>query len=867
MFLLKDIQILFYNPFPSTQQLRALFPLEWKNLMPFLRNKALLLLLDVLALLLCVAGVEQSRLKGGLHAELKGEYSSSIAPDSISVASISKMEQILRPGDVILRVDGYPLHEVEDVEQVLDTRHAGSDVTITYRRDGVLKHTTYTLASFYSPTDIVIQSGGVLIFFALAFFVLSRRPSDTEALLFHHLAITVAGVIALTHGYFMMEPEGLGHLLRALLPSIYAFLGTLILHFSLVFPRPRPVSRTVLSLMYIPCVILTVVGLYTSYRATLPFDLAHAGAYFGTLTVTRVFMVVCSGIGIAIMLRTFQNTRDAIIRKQIAWVVFGVGFSILVYLLWQLGSTQYVTRLLPAEYNRLVDTVRLDESILILSLVLTGSFISIGIIRYRFFDIEFFFRRGTVITLVVASLSILFALILYAAMLLLTPSTAMGTYLLAILTLLPILLLFIPVRSLVQKSVDRWFFRVEYDFRKSLTSISRDIEHSVEPGEVAEAIVRGIDGVMHLHGAMVLLVREDRHLDVMAKSGFRRWNSMGLTVHPERLQDLPSKPIVLANVMENGCDVEEMRMEFADRFGVVMLFTIREEAGEVLGLIVLGNKRTGTRFTIEDMDMLHSITTQAGLHLQRLRLQEKLLLEKSEAARLRELSQMKSFFVSGVSHDLKTPLTSIKLFSELLEQQLPEDDASSRKYVGIMQGECDRLGRLINNVLDFTRIERGMMKYHFDVTELNVLAQRAYDVMQYQFSVAGFSCICALDDAPLLVEADADAMIEAVTNLLSNAMKYSGTSRRIELRTERRGSHAMLKVIDEGLGIDEQDIAHLFEPFFRSRSGAVQEHGGVGLGLALVKHIVDAHRGEIHVDSTPGGGSTFTITLHLVEEA
>ncbi|MDT8325380.1 MAG: HAMP domain-containing sensor histidine kinase, partial [Bacteroidota bacterium] len=251
--------------------------------------------------------------------------------------------------------------------------------------------------------------------------------------------------------------------------------------------------------------------------------------------------------------------------------------------------------------------------------------------------------------------------------------------------------------------------------------------------------------------------------------------------------------------------------------------------------------------------------------LERLQLQEKLVMEKNEATRLRELSQMKSYFVSGVSHDLKTPLTSIKLFAELLEQQLPEDDTRALEYVSIMQGECDRLGRLINNVLDFTKIERGMMKYSFVPMDLNAVTRRAFDVMQYQFSMGGFVCELDCSETPLHVEADADALLEALTNLLSNAMKYSGTGRTIHLRTCVDNGHACIGVKDHGLGISQEDIAHLYEPFYRSRAGDIQKHGGVGLGLALVKHIVDAHGGSIDAISTPGEGSTFTISLRSLE--
>jgi signal transduction histidine kinase len=370
---------------------------------------------------------------------------------------------------------------------------------------------------------------------------------------------------------------------------------------------------------------------------------------------------------------------------------------------------------------------------------------------------------------------------------------------------------------------------------------------------------------MHLHGVMVMTLRDRRTLDVLAYSGFPRWNAETVQVNERRLCAIPHKPMALDDVMEHGSDVVELRMPFAERFGVVLILPIHSEEGDLLGLLVLGNKRTGTRFTHEDMDLLHSLTNQAGLHLERLRLQQTLLLEKEEAARLRELSQMKSYFVSGVSHDLKTPLTSIKLFAELLEEQVPDDDNGAKKYVGIIQGECDRLARLINNVLDFTKIERGMMKYRLTKTDLNDVIRRSWDVMQYQFSMGGCTCALEVCEEPVFVHGDADALIEAVTNLLSNAMKYSGKGKSIAMRSRRDGTRVFLDVEDQGLGIALEEQPRLFEPFYRSHTGDVQKHGGVGLGLALVKHIIDAHDGQVQVQSTLGKGSIFTISFHAME--
>jgi len=826
-----------------------------------LSRKTLLIVFDVIILLLCIAGIEQSRQKAWLRA--------SVEPDSSAVARVSAVspgEDVLRAGDALISIAGYRVRQVLDVEHVLNRYRAGSETTITFRRDGRLLTRSYRLTTFYSTSYLLIQTAGVLIFFSLAFFVISRKPRERDALLFHQLAITVAAIIAFTHGNYMMEPVGVGHVLRALFPSVNVFIGVLVLHFSFVFPRPKPVPLSLLIAIYAIGTVIAVAGGYASVRSVMPMDLSWAATYYSLLRLAKLGMIVGAMAGIAVLILRFVRLRDSIARRQIAWVVIGVGFSIMIYAVLYLPTTSsYFRSLLPAESNRLLDAIRIDESMLIFSLVLTGSFMSFALIRYRFFDIEYFFRRGTIYGLVFLVLILIYSGIIWGITRITgqTPNTLF--YAGSILALLIDLLLFLPLRNLAQRTVDRYFFRIEYDFRAGLKSLTTEISDTVDAEQMARTVVDGIDNLMHLYGIMVMTVHGKRELRVLARSGFPRWRYPSITVHERRLQALPRRPLLLTDVVEAGADVREIAMPFARRYGVSLIYTLRAEDGTVLGLLVLGAKRSGTAFTLEDLDLLHSVSVQAGLHLERINLQERLLIEKKEAEKLRELSQMKSYFVSGVSHDLKTPLTSIKLFAELLEQQIAQDDEAGRKYVGIIQGECDRLGRMINNILDFTKIERGMMQYTFTPTDVNAVVQRAYDVMQYQFVLGGFSCELSLAENGRTVNADADALLEALTNILANAMKYSGGARDIHLRTTCDNAEFSIEVEDHGLGIDTSDIPHLFEPFYRSHSGDVQKHGGIGLGLALVKHIVDAHRGRVHVHSAPGKGSTFTISLKTQE--
>jgi len=245
--------------------------------------------------------------------------------------------------------------------------------------------------------------------------------------------------------------------------------------------------------------------------------------------------------------------------------------------------------------------------------------------------------------------------------------------------------------------------------------------------------------------------------------------------------------------------------------------------------------------------------------MERLALQQEILLEHEEAERLKELNHLKSYFVSSVSHDMKTPLTAIKMFTELLQSK-PRSREETREYLQIIDGESDRLTRLINNVLDFSTIERGIKQYTFSDVDLNTTLRSALAVMNYQFSSAGFCIRQHLHPGDLPVRGDPDALMEAILNVLSNAMKYSPDRKEIEITTFLENGFGGICIRDRGIGIPEKGRERIFEPFFRSSHERTAGEG-IGLGLAVVKHAIDAHGGSIRVESREGEGSSFTLLI------
>jgi len=231
-----------------------------------------------------------------------------------------------------------------------------------------------------------------------------------------------------------------------------------------------------------------------------------------------------------------------------------------------------------------------------------------------------------------------------------------------------------------------------------------------------------------------------------------------------------------------------------------------------------------------------------------------------DISREKHLARLRSDFISNITHELKTPLTSIRMYAESLMMGRVKSDQVQKEYLSVVVNETDRLKRMINNILEFSKMEKGKPEYHFIKSNLAFILNEAIHEVNYWFEKEHFEVVNELDET-IYAEVDPEKMKQAVGNLLSNAIKYSTNTKKIFIRLFKKPERVCIEVEDQGMGIPEDKLSRIFDQFYRIEQK--ESISGTGLGLTVVKEIIEAHHGSISVTSEIGKGSRFMLIIPL----
>jgi two-component system phosphate regulon sensor histidine kinase PhoR len=289
--------------------------------------------------------------------------------------------------------------------------------------------------------------------------------------------------------------------------------------------------------------------------------------------------------------------------------------------------------------------------------------------------------------------------------------------------------------------------------------------------------------------------------------------------------------------------------------------------GEGAG-VALGESFPGLRLTIPESSHESPARSRQVFYVSGLLLMLSVTLFTSyllqrDVRREARLTALRAQFVSSVSHELKTPISTIRAFAELIDMGRAKNEREKSEYLKTIVGESERLSRLVDGVLEVSRIDQGKRVYRLQPVILEEVVRSAARALEYPLAQGRFELRISIDPAVPPMLADPEALEQAVMNLLGNAMKYSGEAREIDLTLSRENSHAVIRVRDRGIGIPLEEQSRIFERFYRAPDSGRRNIPGTGLGLALVDHIVKGHGGRVAVESKPEEGSTFSILLPI----
>ena len=725
----------------------------------------------------------------------------------------------------VVRADGFDIRDRDLDYKFITARHRVGDPIefVVAAGDGREVTVREPLVAFYA------KRGMPLVFlltgafgFLMGFGVFILRAEDRRARLFFWLCMAFSSAVMISGEWYGVQgrPERL--LPGALFFFAYTLTPVLLLKFVRTFTdRERPRGEPFLwaaALLFggFFCAVVVAALLVPSIA------IFRLKIYF---SIFRLFFAVVCIASAVILFRDFRSAPSRERRDQIRWVLYG--------LVAGLGPFMFLYSLPRAFWS----SSPLSEEAASGFFAILPLALAFAILKYRLLDIEVIINRSvvysllTMVTVGVYLLSLEGLKTLFADRLGWIP---VGSAFVAA-------MVFAPARSRIQVLVDRAFFRQSYDYRRALLGFTTAAGEAHSAPDLLALFSGTLDKALPVEkvGAFVPAQGDGKPGTAL---------SVGLD------EGAFAAALAAPGGREEPPKVEDLRRRGFE----TVLPLLLGEAGPC-GWIFIGPKKSSLHFTDGDRELLRGLSAELAAALRRVRLQEEVIYERASREKLEEIGRLKTEFISSVSHELRTPMTSLQSISELLKSGKVADASRRDRLLELMAGECGRLGRYLHNVLDFGRIEQDAKRYDIRETDLGPVVAGVVEVVRSAAAGEDLELEVRRPDGPVLVEADSDAVRQALLNLVDNAVKYSAGRKRVSVRLAATEVGAEIGVSDSGIGIAPEDRQRIFEAFYRSPEAVRHDPKGVGLGLKIVKHIMDAHGGSIAVEGGPGRGTTVTL--------
>ena len=747
----------------------------------------------------------------------------------------------IEPADLI-QVDDIKVEGKKDIEFFLIQKQVGDWATFTLRRNGAVASERARIAAFYSrvPFPLIYLFTG-LACYLIGFTVFLLRWQDSKARLFYWLSVVFAYPLIVSGGTYILGRGWVSFIPAVIFYFCYPLAPALLFHFAVSFSSRKRLraEQIVYSLSLLFGAVFAAAVLTAVLRSSLPIFRLYAAAFLAF----RAYMIIILLLTFFYFVQAYRRAGLEEHKAQIKWVFLGLVFGLVPFiLLYQLPTVLNLRPLITEE----------SSSAFFLFIPLA---FALSILRFRFLDVEVVINRSLVyslLTIFTVSLYLFSIRVLHDLFSVVfevrETYVSLGSALVAALA-------FNPARQKFQGFVDRAFFRQSADYKRAVLQFSR-LSRKAAGGQALVADFAGWVGNFIPLQRMAIVAFERGPQGPCPLYSWGSWTEEGLAVFLGR----PSGRLwARRGATRTEEEIDFSREELLSRISAEVVLPLPFQSAALAGCALFGEKKSGQKYTGDDLDLLCTLAGELALSLETLRLQEEVIYERASKEKLDELNRLKTEFISTVSHELRTPLSSIEGLAELLQEGRVKDRARREELLGLLASESGRLSRLIHNILDFGKIEQQTRVYRFERTQVGPLVEEVVKVMRPRIEEAGFKLQTEYPRDAVFLDIDRDAVKQVLINLIDNAMKYSPGEKEIDIRVTAGPAEVEVAVSDRGIGISPEQRDRIFDKFYRAPEAVQANPKGVGLGLKIVKHVMDCHHGTIRVEGRAPRGSTFRI--------
>jgi len=751
------------------------------------------------------------------------------------------LEKKIEEGELV-RIQGVDIQNLKmDLEFLLIQNTIEDTVEIVLVDEGISEKQEVKLVPFYDSSLPLYYLLVGLFCFISGTVVFLLRSDDRRARIYYWAFFALGSATAICGGFYCLQQHWLSFLPGVLYYLLYPLSAAMLLHFSLYFSKLD--IKLWKFIVYIPSLIFICVLEWLFLSTGLNSSIEIHRIYQVVFDFHRFYLVVYVLLSFAFLILGYRKADLEEEKSQIKWIFYGLIVGLGPFILfYQLPQALGLNELLSEEFS----------TMFFIFIPLGFAF---SIVKFKLMDVELVINRSLVyFTLTVFTVGLyLFSVNLIqnvVSRFVAAPMTAISVS-----AALLAAVAFHPARKTIQNFVDRAFFRMSYDYRKVILRFNEKAYEEVNRGQLIDLFLQTIKEAIPPESIAIFIFALDsgKQKLLIAKNGEKDLASLA----PLSLE--MDKVFARKNAVRTEENMDFSRERLLEENGIDMCLPLSFKSSDLTGFLSLGKKKSGEKFSRDDIDLLLTMSRDLALNLERIRLLEEVIYERVEKEKLSDLIQMKTEFISSVSHELRTPMSSIRGLAEILQEGKIKEKAKQEELIRLVATESSRLSRFLHNILDFGKIEKNVKTYNFQKVELQSVIKETVQLFQYRSDSDEFVLQTKMPGKPLFLKVDRDAVMQALTNLLDNAIKYSSGEKEIVVELVQKEKLIEIKVRDKGIGVPAGEQKKIFEGFYRHAEANRHSTKGVGLGLKIVKHIMSAHGGEIQVESQRGKGSTFSL--------